>query len=102
MPKTFKKEFRVEGCTARIRKRQTGRNSYTYEIRYRRNGYNITITDKNLENGKSRFLAALKTAKPIEKGLGVSTNFHEFSMYYFENYRKKSFRANVYQRYVSI
>ena len=27
MPKTFKKEFRVKGCTARIRKRQTGKNS---------------------------------------------------------------------------
>ena len=25
MPKTFKKEFRAEGCTARIRKRQTGK-----------------------------------------------------------------------------
>ncbi len=58
MPKTFKKEFRADGCTARIRKRQTGKNSYTYEIRYRRNGYNITITDKNLENGKRRFLEA--------------------------------------------
>ena len=78
-----------------IRKRQTGKNSYTYEIRYRRNGYNITITDKNLENGKNRFLAALKTAKPVEKGLGAPTTFHEFSIYYFEIFRKKSYKANV-------
>ncbi|MBR2330841.1 MAG: phage integrase SAM-like domain-containing protein, partial [Clostridia bacterium] len=97
MPKTFKKEFRAEGCTARIRKRQTGKNSYTYEIRYRRNGYNITITDKNLENGKSRFLAALKTAKPIEKGLGVPTTFHEFSIYYFENFRKRKVAKQTYE-----
>ena len=97
MPKTFKKEFRVEGCTARIRKRQTGKNSYTYEIRYRRNGYNITITDKNLEKGKSRFLAALKTAKPIEKGLGVPTTFHEFAIYYFENFRKRKVAKQTYE-----
>ncbi len=97
MPKTFKKEFRAEGCTARIRKRQTGKNSYTYEIRYHRNGYNITITDKNLENGKSRFLATLKTAKPIEKGLGVPTTFHEFSIYYFENFRKRKVAKQTYE-----
>lgn len=96
MPKTFKKEFRAEGCTARIRKRQTGKNSYTYEIRYRRNGYNITITDKNLENGKQRFLAALKTAKPVEKGLGVPTTFHEFSIYYFEKFRKRKVSERTY------
>ena len=67
MPKTFKKEFRAEGCTARIRKRQTGKNSYTYEIRYRRNGYNITITDKNLENGKNRFSFCLNGLQ-LEEG----------------------------------
>ena len=97
MPKTFKKEFRAEGCTARIRKRQTGKNSYTYEIRYRRNGYNITITDKNLESGKRRFLEALKTAKPVEKGLGVPTTFHEFSIYYFENFRKRKVTKQTYE-----
>ena len=97
MPKTFKKEFRAEGCTARIRKRQTGKNSYTYEIRYRRNGYNITITDKNLENGKNRFLAALKTAKPVEKGLGVPTGFDGFTNYYFEKFRKIKVAEQTYK-----
>ena len=97
MPKTFKKEFRVEGCTARIRKRQIGKNSYTYEIRYRRNGYNITITDKNLESGKRRFLEALKTAKPVEKGLSVPATFHEFSIYYFENFRKRKVAKQTYE-----
>ena len=63
MPKTFKKEFRAEGCTARIRKRPCGKETFTYEIRYRRNGYNITITDKNLEKGKRRFIEALKMAE---------------------------------------
>ena len=87
MPKTFKKEFRVEGCTARIRKRQTGKNSYTYEIRYRRNGYNITITDKNLENGKRRFLEALKMAEETRHYGNVPYTFNAFSNYYFQKFR---------------
>ena len=44
MPKTFRKEFRTQGCTARIRKRQSGKNTWNYEIRYRRNGYNVCVS----------------------------------------------------------
>ena len=44
MPKTFKKEFRTDGCTAHVRKRKTSKNCYVYDIRYRRNGYNILVT----------------------------------------------------------
>lgn len=55
MPKTFKKEFRTDGCTAHVRKRKCGKNSYTYDIRYRKNGYNIAITNKSLEP-QSNFL----------------------------------------------
>ncbi|MDE6401983.1 MAG: hypothetical protein K2L54_05150, partial [Clostridiales bacterium] len=40
MPKNFKQEYRVQGCTAHIRKRQSGKNTFSYQIRYRRNGYN--------------------------------------------------------------
>ena len=56
MPKTFRKEFRTDGCTARIRKRKVSKNAYSYEIRYRRNGYNVCVTDKNLENAKKKFI----------------------------------------------
>ena len=49
MPKTFRKEFRADGCTAHIRKKQSGKNGYIYEIRYRRNGYDISASNKNLE-----------------------------------------------------
>ena len=43
MPKAFRKEFRVDGCTARIRKKPSGKSGYIYEIRYRRNGYDIGV-----------------------------------------------------------
>ena len=56
MPKTFKKEFRADGCSARVRKRLCGKNCYTYTIRYRKNGYNIEVTNKDLETAKQLFI----------------------------------------------
>jgi len=87
MPKTFRKEFRAEGCTAHIRKRPCGKQTFTYEIRYRRNGYNITITDKNLEKGKQRFIEALKTAEKSVHYGNIPYTFHAFSNYYFQRFR---------------
>ena len=98
MPKTFKKEFRAEGCTARIRKRQTGKNSYTYEIRYRRNGYNITITDKNLENGKRRFIQALKEADEVKQYRDIPFTFHSFATYYFEKFRVHKVTSDTFKK----
>ena len=94
MPTTFKKEFRADGCTARIRKKQSGKNGFIYEIRYRRNGYNISVSNKNLEEAKRLFIQQLKTAKVSTKITGVPKTFHSFSMYYFENFRiKKAVRC---------
>ena len=67
MPKTFKKEFRTNGCTAHVRRRKTSKNCYLYDIRYRRNGYNILVTNKDLETAKQLFIEKLKTAKPTAK-----------------------------------
>ena len=53
MPKEFKKDFRLKGgISAHVRKKANG----SYEIRYRRNGYNISVTSKVLEQAKERFL----------------------------------------------
>ena len=59
MPKTFRKEFRTEGCTAHIRKRRSGKNNWNYEIRYRRNGYNITVSSNYLDEAKRKFIEKL-------------------------------------------
>ena len=87
MPKTFKKEFRADGCTAHIRRRKTSKNCYLYDIRYRRNGYNILVTNKDLETAKRLFIEKLKTAKPIVKKVNSLTNLHIFTIYYFEKFR---------------
>ena len=87
MPKSFRKEFRADGCTAHVRKRKCGKNSYTYDIRYKKNGYNISVTNKNLETAKKLFIEKLKTAKPIVKKVTPFSTLHTFTVYYFEKFR---------------
>ena len=98
MPKTFRTEFRAEGCTAHVRKRKCGKNSYTYDIRYRRNGYAIYVTNKNLETAKKLFLERLKTAQSLKDGPVVPKTFHSFSVFYFENVRDLSHRLQPLQQ----
>lgn len=57
MATTFKKEFILNGLAARVTKRESGKNSYCYEIRYRSNGYNITASSTDLAEAKKKFLA---------------------------------------------
>ena len=97
MPKSFRKEFRADGCTARIRRKQSGRTGFIYEIRYRRNGYDIGVSNKVLEEAKRLFLEALKTAKISKKISGVPKTFHSFTMYYFENFRIKKVTEKTYK-----
>lgn len=59
MAETFKKEFIANGLVARIIKRESGKvrkKTFVYEIRYRRNGYNITASSSDLSKAKSLFL----------------------------------------------
>ena len=98
MPKTFKKEFRTNGCTAHVRKRKCGKNSYTYDIRYNKNGYSICATNKNLETAKQLFIEKLKTAKPTAKQSSpLSGNLHTFTIYYFEKFRLPKVATRTYE-----
>ena len=90
MPKTFRKEFRTDGCTARVYKRKVSKNAFTYDIKYRRNGYSVFVTDRNLESAKQKFIEKLKTAEKINKRTTIApTTFNSFAMFHFENFRKK-------------
>lgn len=60
MSKTFKKEFIANGLAARIIKRPSGKHGAYYEIRYRKNGYNITISNADLKMAKKLFIEATK------------------------------------------
>ena len=113
MPKTFRKEFRVQGCTAHVRKRESGKGTWNYEIRYRRNGYNIAVSANNLEKAKKKFIdklnsieqCAIKPQVPVQavpKVVEVQepltpTTFHEFAMYYFDNFWKRTVTELTYK-----
>ena len=58
MEKTFKKEFIANGLAAHVRRRIRCNNSINYEIRYRRNGYDITVYGTTLEIAKENFIMA--------------------------------------------
>ena len=68
MSKTFKKEFIANGMAARVIKRPSGKNGFYYEIRYRRNGYNITVSHKDLKTAKEKFIERTKTLEAPETG----------------------------------
>ncbi len=91
MPKSFRKTFRAEGQTICYRKRKRAKvyGSYDYEARYRRHGYNISISATHLEDLKTRFIEKLHAVEAEMTAPKVPTNFDEFSQYYFENFRKR-------------
>lgn len=67
MSTTFKKEFIANGCVSHVIKRPSGKKGYYYEIRYRRNGYNLSVSAKELNRAKRLFIEATKNLKTPEE-----------------------------------
>ena len=97
MPKTFKKEFRIDGCSCKLRLRQSGKQTQTYELRYRRNGYNISACGKTKDEVKENFIKKLKTAKPTRQAVSTTLDFCAFTEYYFSNYRIKKVTETTFK-----
>lgn len=99
MPKTFRKEFRVNGCSAHVYKMPSGKNSYCYLIRYRRNGYYVVASSTNLEEAKRKFIQKLNEAdrNAGSHGTGVPEIFTDFANYYFENFYKRKVTASTHR-----
>ena len=84
LPKITKEDIINRKAPVRISIRKVSENGYTHEIRYRTNGYNVYISDKNLERGQKRFLEKFKKAKKrINNTTLAPQTFHSFVMYYF-------------------
>ena len=66
MSTTFKKAFIANGLAAHVLKKQSGKNTFRYEIRYRANGYCIIASSTDLRKAKEKFLAKT-TPEEIEK-----------------------------------
>ena len=98
MPKTFKKEFRTDGCTAHVRKRRSGKHNWNYEIRYRRNGYDIQVSANSLDEAKRKFIDRLSVAeKAVNKAsdAAIPSTFTDFADYFFENFYKRKVAAST-------
>jgi integrase len=66
MSKTFKREFIANGMAAHIIERPSGKHGSFYEIRYRRNGYDIAVSNKDLKTAKAMFIEATHNLPPPE------------------------------------
>ena len=89
MPKNLKQLIIVNRKRCRMRRKPCG-SGYTYEIRFRAQGYNVSASGKTKELAKANMLQKLKTAKPCKKetAFQIPSTFNEFALYYFENFRK--------------
>ncbi len=103
MATTFKKEFIANGLVAHITKRESGKRTFCYEIRYRSNGYKIEASSTDLTEAKRKFLAKTVPGE-IEKyylGKAILPDHHatlrEFALYYFEKHRKEKVMPQTYK-----
>lgn len=97
MPKFFRTLYKLKGGkVAHIRKKQNG----TYEIRYRRDGFNISVGSKNLADAKERFVQILCDANVNEQYNKVF--FGEFAEQWLEVVKKPHVKENTYQDYLLV
>lgn len=99
MPRTFRKEFRIQGCTAHVYRMRSGKKTWCYVIRYRRNGYYIVASSTSLDEAKKKFIQKLNEADKYgtQNDSGVPETFIKFAEYYFENFYKRKVTASTHR-----
>lgn len=100
MPKAFRKQFRCNGLTAHVHRRRSGKYHWNYEIRCQIDHRKINVSSNSLEEAKRKFLRRLEEAESGQakrSESGIPTTMDKFSMYYFENFRKRKVSANTYR-----
>lgn len=105
MPNHFRKLLIIKKYRCRLRKRPY-KDGFTYEIRLRSGGYNICAGGKTIELAKQNFIKKLQKIKaPVvdarqDEGK-TPTKFHDFAMYFFENFRVKRIAEETYRKDMS-
>lgn len=97
MPKKFRSYFKINGRWVTMRKRKRGKRSCSYEIRYRRDGYNISASGQTEELARERFLEKLHQLETGTAPVKVPTTFHAFALFYFENHRIRKVKPQTYK-----
>jgi len=97
MPKFFKTIYKLKGGkAAHIRQKENG----TYEIRYRRNGINLSVSSKSLAEAKERFIQALCAAKTDT--MNDKTFFGQYAMQWLEVVKKPQIKQVTYEDYLLV
>jgi integrase len=81
----------------RIYYKKYSKYTYGYEIRFRRKGFNVYSSSKNLDEAKRKFILFLKDATPTKDKSKNIRNFTSFAKYYFETFRKRKVAPKTYQ-----
>lgn len=98
MKKSFSKSFIQNGRIVHYRRRVRGKNSLSYEIRYRRDGYNISVSAPDLQTAKERFVEAVnRPLSECSSALNVPTTFCDFAEYYFEKFYKRKVAESTFE-----
>lgn len=98
MPKRIQNLIILNKKRCRLRKKQSGKHSYTYELRYRRDGYDVSASGTTIELAKANMLEKLKTANKKDELPSVPTTFASFSRYYFDNFRAEKVVETTYKK----
>ena len=93
MPKEIRKMLLIDKKRCYVRQHKN-----SYEIRLRRDGYDVSASGLTLELAKKNFLKKLKTAKPkMKRQSTIPTTFNAFATYYFENFRVLKVATQTYR-----
>ena len=98
MPRRIQNLIILNQKRCRIRKHPSGRRSFTYEIRYRRDGYDVSASGVTVELAKQKMIEKLSHAVKREDRTVVPSTFKAFALYYFENFRKEKVAAQTYKK----
>lgn len=96
--------MRINRKTCRWRRHKSGKNSQTIEIRFRSDGYNLSVCGKTLELARKRMLEKLKTAKPTSIAQTkqpteptIPQTFNAFAQFFFREYREKNVAPQTFR-----
>ena len=100
MLKTYERLILIDKKRCRLRLKKSGKKSFTYELRCRSGGLDVSACGVTVELAKARMREKLRyvCANPNDDFPNVPTTFTAFAKYYFENFRKEKVTPKTYQK----
>lgn len=94
MPKFVRTQYKLKGGTfAHIRRKENG----TFEIRYRRSGINLSVSSKNLECAKERFIEKLNALSTCADNKNVT--FADFACTWLDVVKRPHVQSKTLEDY---